>query len=71
MKWKNYDLEIDEALLANIQRFALIEGENKPNQISFRLTKKGFETGVFNIKEKNSNHIRIQLEQNMNKNEEN
>ena len=55
-------------LLNNIERFAPIDGSNKSNSKSYRLSKNGKDNGVLNPKEGNNNHIRIQIQYNRNGN---
>ncbi len=47
-KWNNYDLLIDEKILKNIQQFVPVDKIGNAHSKSFRLTKKGQVTGVFN-----------------------
>lgn len=48
VKWDHYDLIIDEKILKNIQQFVPVDGIGNTHSKSFRLTKKGQATGVFN-----------------------
>jgi len=59
-KWNDYELKIDESLIQRIKEFMPIDGENKANAKSFRLTKNGRETGIFNIKESGNNIYNLQ-----------
>ena len=70
-KWNNYDLEIDENLLHNTEKFAPIDGNNKSNAKSYRLSKNGIATGAFSARKENNNHIRIQLHRIYNINNQN
>ena len=55
----------------NIKRFSPIDGNNRTNNKSFRISKNGIGTGVFNARENNNGHIRIQIQHNVNENEHN
>ena len=59
-KWNDYEVKIDQSLLQRIKEFMPIDGENKANAKSFRLTKNGRETGVFQIKEGRNNVHNLQ-----------
>ena len=59
-KWNDYELKIDESLIQRIKEFMPIDGENKANAKSFRLTKNGRETWIFNIKESGNNIYNLQ-----------
>lgn len=59
-KWNDYELKIDESLLQRIKEFMPIDGENKTNAKSFRLTKNGRETGLFKLKEGGNNIYNLQ-----------
>ena len=48
-KWTNYSVKIDESLLNNIKKFVPVDGNNRNNSKSYRLTKKGNLTGVFSV----------------------
>jgi hypothetical protein len=54
-KWNNFQIEVDERILNNLKQYMPIEGKTifnsisqKSNLKSFRLTKNGISTGVFN-----------------------
>ena len=55
----------------NIQRFSPIDGNNNSNNKPFRISKNGIGTGVFNARENNNHHIRIQIQNNGNAEEQN
>ena len=50
-KWNNYAVKIDESLINNINKFVPIDGNNKSNAKSYRLTKNRNSTGVFDAKQ--------------------
>ena len=56
-KWNNYDLLIDEKILKNIQQFIPVDNIGNAHSKSFRLTKKGQVTSVFNQINVGNNNI--------------
>ena len=63
VKWNNYDLLIDEKILKNIQQFVPVDNIGNSRSKSFRLTKKGQSTGVFNPINMGNNNIENHNEQ--------
>ena len=64
-KWNNYAVKIDESLLNNIDKFVPIDGNNKSNAKSYRLTKNKNSTCVFDAEQNlqpQNNEINIPIE---------
>lgn len=60
-KWNQYDVLIDQKLLNNIKEFVPADNSGKFNAKSFRLTKNGQATGVFNILNEQNNNVINQI----------
>ena len=55
-KWNQYDVLVDEKIMTSIKEFVPVDASGKSHSKSFRLTKNGQITGVFNAINMNENN---------------